>query len=123
MDKLHKVTSLLLFTLSLCCTKIGYAETPSKPLWTPEDVVTLPAVTPQDIASDGKHTLIQVSYTSLKDNKAEQFSEWMLVDNETLKKQNIGQLNQSYPQLQFIGDGKIFSYILYNEKDKNPLSW
>ena len=42
----------------------------------------------------------------------------MLVDNETLKGQTIGQLNQSYPHLQFIGDGKIFSYILYNEKDK-----
>jgi hypothetical protein len=63
MDKLHKITSLLLFTLSFYCTKNGYAETPSKPLWTPEDAVTLPRVTPQDVASDGKHTLIQVSYT------------------------------------------------------------
>ena len=118
MDKLHKITSLLLFTLSFYCTKSGYAETPSKPLLTSEDAVTLPRITPQDVASDGKHTLIQVSYISLKDNKAEKSSEWMLVDNETLKGQTIGQLNQSYPQLQFIGDGKIFSYILYNEKDK-----
>ncbi|MBX9620643.1 MAG: S9 family peptidase [Alphaproteobacteria bacterium] len=100
------------FVYSPCVAEKENATAPLKPLWTPEDCVTLPEETVKDISSDGKYTLIRVDHTSLENDKAKEYSTCVLVNNETLKEERIiGEFNYSCIQPQFIGKGQFFSYI------------
>ncbi len=119
--KSSKAPLLLFFVLSFCFVKNGYADIPLKPLWTPEDAVTFPLVTLEDISSDGKYSLIQLQHTSLKDGKADKFSDCVLVNNENLEIKTINKVGQSCSPLQFIREGKAFSYILYDKENKSIL--
>ncbi len=113
------------FSPEKCEAEPRKADPPQKPLWTPEDCVTLPVETVEDISSDGKYSLLKVYYTTLKKDKAEEYSTCVLVNNETLKKEIIiGEFNHSCNQPQFIGKGQFFSYIMndtYGEKETSAL--
>ncbi|MBY0272302.1 MAG: S9 family peptidase [Alphaproteobacteria bacterium] len=100
------------FAYSPCVAEKENATAPLKPLWTPEECVTLPEETVKDISSDGKYTLIMVDHTSLENKKGKKYSTCVLVNNETLAKETIGELNHSCTQPQFIGKGQFFSYIM-----------
>ncbi|MBY0273609.1 MAG: S9 family peptidase [Alphaproteobacteria bacterium] len=103
---------LIFFFTSPCVAEKENAVSPLKPLWTPEDSVTLPIETVKDISSDGKYTLLSTYYTTLKNDKAGKYSTCVLVNNETLKKEIIiGEPDHSCIQPQFIGKGQFFSYI------------
>jgi dipeptidyl aminopeptidase/acylaminoacyl peptidase len=103
----------LLFILGSFPTEKCKADPLQKPLWTPEDCVTLPVEEVEDISSDGKYTLLKVYYTTLKEDKAEEYSTCVLVNSETLEKEIIiGEFNHSCTQPQFIGKGQFFSYIM-----------
>ena len=120
MNKLSGLTLLFFFILSFCLIKSGYAETPPKPLWTPEKAVTLPAVDIEDISSDGKYSLIKLWKTTLVEGNAEQSSECILVDNKSLEMKTFNKESQSCFQLQFIGEGKKFSYMLDDDEENKP---
>jgi hypothetical protein len=117
MNKLSGLMLLFFFVLSFCLIKSGYAKTPPKPLWTPEEAVTLPAVTLEDISSDGKYSLIKLWKTTLVEGNAEQSSDCILIDNKSLEMKTINKAGQSCNQLQFIGEGKAFSYLLYDDEE------
>jgi dipeptidyl aminopeptidase/acylaminoacyl peptidase len=105
----------LLFILGSFSPEKCKADPPQKPLWTPEDCLTLPGEVVEDISSDGKYTILNTSYTTLKGDKAEEYSTCVLVNNETLEKEIIiGEFNHSCVQAQFIGNGQFFSYIMNN---------
>ncbi|MBX9620645.1 MAG: S9 family peptidase [Alphaproteobacteria bacterium] len=99
------------------------ADPLQKPLWTVEDCVTLPGEVVEDISSDGKYTLLSTSYTTLKRDKAEEYSTCVLVNNETLEKEIIiGEFNHSCVQAQFIGKGEFFSYIMNDTQGEEETS-
>ena len=104
--------SFFFFAFSPCIAEKENTTAPLKPLWTPEDCVTLPEETIKDISSDGKYTLLSTYYTTLNKDKAEKYSTCVLVNNETLEKETIGEFNHSCTQAQFIGKGQFFSYIM-----------
>jgi dipeptidyl aminopeptidase/acylaminoacyl peptidase len=111
--KKQALNLFLLFILGGFPTERCKANPPQKPLWTPEDCVTLPVEGVEDISSDGKYTLLSTFYTTLKEDKAEEYSTCVLVNNETLEKEIIiGEFNHSCVQAQFIGRGEFFSYIM-----------
>ena len=112
---------LFFFVFSFCLIKSGYAETSSNPLWTPEKAVTLPAVDLEDISSDGKYSLIKLGKTTLVEGNAEQSFDCILVDNTSLEMKTLNKGSQSCFQLQFIGEGKEFSYMLDDEANKPTL--
>lgn len=118
MLKLPKIPLLIWCLLNFCFIKNGYADSPLTPLWTPEDTVTVPVVITQDVSSDGKYTLVTLQRTSLTDGSATQSSDCVLINNKNLEIKTINKIDQSCMQLQFIGEGKKFSYIFYNDKDK-----
>ena len=120
MNKLSELVLLFFFILSFCLIKSGYAETPPKPLWTPEKAVTLPAVDLEDISSDGKYSLIKLWKTTLVEGNAEQSSECILVDNKSLEMKTLNKESQSCFQLQFIREGKKFSYMLDDDEENKP---
>ncbi len=121
-DRLYKVAYfvLLVCILTLNFTIKAHAEK-HKPLWTPEDVVTLPSVSMKDISSNGKYTLMKVVYVSLKDKEATQLEQCFLVNNENLLKERIGTLEKDCSMPQFIGEGDKFSYILEDKDSKSLL--
>ena len=119
MNKLSGLMLLFFFVLTFSLIKCGYAETSSNPLWTPEKAVTLPAVDLEDISSDGKYSLIKLWKTSLVDGNAEQSSDCILVDNKSLEMKTLNKGSQSCFQLQFIGEGKKFSYMLDDDEENN----
>ncbi len=103
--------SFFCFVYSPCVAEKENVTAPLNPLWTAEDCVTFPVETVKDISSDGKYTLLSTYYTTLKNDKAEKYSTCVLVNNETLEKETIGEFNHSCIQPQFIGKGQFFSYI------------
>jgi fermentation-respiration switch protein FrsA (DUF1100 family)/Tol biopolymer transport system component len=113
----------LLFILGSFSPEKCKADPPQKPLWTPEDCLTLPVEGAEDISSDGKYTLLSTFYTTLKQDKAEEYSTCVLVNNETLEKEIIiGEFNHTCVQAQFIGNGKFFSYIMIDKHGEEETS-
>ncbi len=110
---LQKLSFLLfcLFSISL-----GQAADQKSPLWTPEDVVTYPVLTMGGISSNGKYTLMEVSYTFLEKEGPLKFTECVLINNDTLEKRPIGNKEMTCSQPHFIGEGEKFTYILFNKK-------
>ncbi len=107
---IKKLAMGLLF-LSAFLVEKGRANTPQKPLWTPEDYVTLPEETICGISSDGKYTLLNILHILLQEDEIKEYSTCVLVNNDTLEKEIIGGLNHNCVQPQFIGKGQFFSYI------------
>ena len=119
MDKIRLPKALLLHfvVFAFCFVKNGYADTPLKPLWTPEDVVTFPAVITQGVSSDGRYSLIKLWQTSLVNGNAKQSSNCLLINNENLETKTINKASESCSQLQFVGEEKAFSYIFYDDNE------
>lgn len=113
-QKIIGIFFFLFFILSL--TRSAQAEQQTAPLWTPEDVVARPTVAISDISSDGKYTLMGVSYRSIKDGKSIEFSQCTLINNESLEKKIIGDEKNSCVQPYFIKSDEKFTYIIYNNQ-------
>lgn len=121
-----QLITIFLFASSPCVAEKESATLPLKPLWTPEDCVTLPLIETSDISSDGKYSLLLVYRRPLKETDEEitlqPYSECVLINNETLKKETLGTFGHSCAQPKFIGDGKIFSYLMVDSHKNGEVS-
>ena len=80
--KKQALNLFLLFILGSFSAEKCRADSLENPLWTLEDCVTLPLEGAEDISSDGKYTLLSTSYTTLKQDKAEEYSTCVLLNKE-----------------------------------------
>ncbi|MBY0292630.1 MAG: hypothetical protein K2W92_05005, partial [Alphaproteobacteria bacterium] len=121
MNRLSKILLLLFVIIATCLVNNVYADIPPKPLWTPEDAVTIPMVILKDVSSDGKYSLLALQHTSLTEGAAEESSDCVLINNENLEMRTINKVGESCFPLQFVREGKAFSYILYDKENKRFL--
>ncbi len=112
---------MLFVIIATCLVNNVYADIPPKPLWTPEDAVTIPMVILKDVSSDGKYSLLALQRTSLTEGVAEESSDCVLINNENLEIRTINKVGESCFPLQFVREGKAFSYILYDKENKRFL--
>ena len=83
-SKVRCLKVFFIFAFFYALTLALHAEELSKPLWTPEHVVTQPEVTIMGISDTGKYTLLQISYTILKDEEVEGYSKCIVTECATL---------------------------------------
>ncbi|MBY0292100.1 MAG: prolyl oligopeptidase family serine peptidase [Alphaproteobacteria bacterium] len=119
-SKVRCLKVFFIFAFFYALTLALHAEELSKPLWTPEHVVTQPEVTIMGISDTGKYTLLQISYTILKDEEVEGYSKCIVINNDNLTQITmVGSQGYSCIQSQLIGAGNLFSYLI---KDKEKLA-
>jgi hypothetical protein len=119
-SKVRCLKVFFIFAFFYALTLALHAEELSKPLWTPEHVVTQPEVTIMGISDTGKYTLLQISYTILKDEEVEGYSKCIVINNDNLTQITmVGSQGHSCIQSQLIGAGNLFSYLI---KDKEKLA-
>lgn len=97
------------------CTIIAHAKE-SKPLWTSEDVVTLPFIDIKDISSNGKYTIIQLTKTPPSEQKQERHARCILVNNDNLIQKIINKPEDYWcTEAHFIDSQNKVVYLIQNE--------
>lgn len=106
---------LCFYILSVGYTLSAYAKT-AQPLWSPEDVVTLPFIDIKDISSDGKYTIMQFIETPPNEQKQDRHLRCILVNNDNLTQEIISKPEDYWcTEAHFIGSQDKVAYLVENK--------